>query len=72
MLHLYVLAAGGPQDMRDILGRMAWQVKELGFHRDVTAKLYPASDAADRLFFMTLYKDRCAPAHSSLWTLPFA
>jgi hypothetical protein len=44
--------------MRGILGRMAWQVRELGFHRDATAKLYPASDSADRLFFMTLYKDR--------------
>lgn len=58
IIHLYVLAVGGAQDMRNMLGRMAWQVMELGLHRAVTARNYPAGDRVDRLFFMTLYKDR--------------
>lgn len=57
ILHLFVLACGGPREMREVLRRMVWQVTELGLHRTATARGYPESDRVDRLFFMTLYKD---------------
>jgi hypothetical protein len=51
------LSCGGPDEQREVLRRMAWQVTELGLHRLPTARAYPASERVDRLFFMTLYKD---------------
>jgi len=45
------------QDMRDILGQMAWQVKELGLHRTSTSKLYPPQDMVQHLTAAFVYTD---------------
>jgi hypothetical protein len=56
-LSSYVTPHGGMQDMRDILGQMAWQVKELGLHRIATSKLYPAQDMVQHLTAAFVYTD---------------
>jgi hypothetical protein len=56
-LSSYVTPHGGMQDMRDILGQMAWQVKELGLHRIATSKLYPPQDMVQHLTAAFVYTD---------------
>jgi hypothetical protein len=57
-LHLFTLLSGGAAEMRDVLGRMAWQVRELGLHQVDSAGLFAQEDRVDRLFYTTLHEDK--------------
>lgn len=57
-LHLFTLLSGGAAEMRDVLGRMAWQVREMGLHAVDPAALFAAEDRVDRLFYTTLHEDK--------------
>ena len=44
--------------MRDVLGRMAWQVREMGLNMADSAALFAQEDRVDRLFYTTLHEDK--------------
>jgi hypothetical protein len=44
--------------MRDVLGRMVWQVRELGLHRADSLSNFPLEDRVERLFYTTLHEDK--------------
>lgn len=52
------MRAGGVPETRDILGRMASHVRELGLHRDIAIKNNPEEEKLEKMLFGTLYKDR--------------
>jgi hypothetical protein len=58
IIHTAALLVAGPEEVQSLLGRMAWQCRELGIHRHVTARSYAPADKIERLFYTTLYKDR--------------
>jgi hypothetical protein len=52
--------------LRALLGRLAWQCKELGIHRSASCRSYPRADKVEQLFYGALYKDAwVSPAESS-------
>lgn len=57
-LHLFTLLSGGASEMRDVLCRMVWQVRELGLHRADSLSNFPLEDRVERLFYTTLHEDK--------------
>lgn len=55
---MHSMRAGGVPETRDVLGRMATHVRELGLHRDVTIKHHSEEEKLEKMLFGTLYKDR--------------
>lgn len=52
----YTLGMGGWAETKDLLQQWAWQIKELGLHRQDTASLY-APHEVGQLFFAYFYTD---------------
>lgn len=65
-LHMHSMRAGGVPETRDVLGRMAKHVRELGLHRDPAVVKHPEEDKLEKMLFGTLYKDRSVPILRSL------
>lgn len=57
-LHMHSMRAGGVSETRDILGRMASQVRELGLQRDRGSTEHPEEEKLEKMLFGTIYKDR--------------
>ncbi|GFZ48450.1 hypothetical protein JCM24511_06198 [Saitozyma sp. JCM 24511] len=57
LLHMFLINRGGPNELRALLGRLAWQCKELGVHRTASCRSYPRADKVEQLFYGALYKD---------------
>lgn len=55
---MHSMRAGGVAETRDILGRMATQVRELGLQRDRAVKQHPEEEKLEKMLFGTVYKDR--------------
>lgn len=57
-LHMHSMRAGGVSETRDVLGRMATQVRELGLQRDRGIREHPEEVKLEKMLFGTVYKDR--------------
>lgn len=56
-LSSYATPHGGLQDMRDLLGQMAWQIEKLGLHKITTSQFYSPQDMVQHLTAAFVYTD---------------